>query len=315
MRLGFDSVVGTAMVIVGSYAGFTAAFMNPFTVGVAQDIAELPLFSGMGFRFIIFIVFVTVTIIYVMWYASKVKRKPEVSVMYEIDQQWEAEALQTEDSHIFQGKQKVIIALLGLTIVGIAIGATVFEWYIMEISSLFLLMGIIVGFVGRLRVNEIASAFTKGCSDLVVGALVVGFAHGILVVLEDSNTIDTILYAVSNIVGQLPTSLSAISMYVTQNFMNFIVQSGSGQAALTMPVMTPLADLVGVSRQTAVLAFQLGDGITNTFVPTSSVLMASIVLAKIPWGKWVKWVIPLLLIQFILGLIFVTIAHEFVWPA
>src|SRR5699024_10543829 len=290
----------------------TAAFLNPFTVGVAQGIAELPLFSGMGFRMIVWVVFLLITVVYVMIYARKVKKNPELSIMYKFDQKRNFGEQAKEQT--LNNRQLLIISVLGLTIICLALGFIFFDMYITEISGLFLLMGIIIGFIGKLRVNEIAEAFVRGSGELIVGALVVGFAYGIIVVLEESLTIDTILYSISNVVSQLPTSLTAIGMYITQNLINFIVTSGSGQAALTMPIMTPLADLTGVSRQTAVLAFQLGDGITNILTPTGSVLMASLALAKISWVKWVRWVIPLILLQFIAGLILVTIAHLFIWP-
>lgn len=313
LKLGFDSFVGVAMVLVGVYAGFSAAFLNPFTVGVAQDIAEVPLFSGMGFRMIVWVIYVSITIAYVMLYARKVKKNPTSSIMYEFDQKRTFDEDHTEDEQLTT-RQSVIIAVLGLTIVGIASGVMFFDWYITEIAAVFLLMGIVIGFIGKLSVNGITHAFVKGSQELIVGALVVGFAYGILVVLEESLTIDTILYFISNIVSQLPSSLTAIGMFVTQNFLNLIVTSGSGQAALTMPIMTPLADLTEVSRQTAVLAFQFGDGITNILTPTGSVLMASLALAKIEWVKWVRWVFPLILLQFAIGLIIITVAHVFVWP-
>lgn len=313
LKLGFDSIVGVAMVLVGVYAGFTAAFLNPFTVGVAQGIAELPLFSGIGFRIVVWFVFVAVTIAYVMVYARKVKKNPQSSIMYEFDQTRTIGEDERENERLTT-RQMLIIIVLGITIIGLAGGVMFLDWYITEIAGLFLLMGIVIGIVGKLRVNEMSDAFVRGSQELIVGALVVGFAYGILVVLEESLTIDTILYFVSNIVSQLPSSLTAIGMFVTQNFINLIVTSGSGQAALTMPIMTPLADLTEVSRQTAVLAFQFGDGITNILTPTGSVLMASLALAKIEWVKWIRWVIPLILIQFVVGLILVTIAHVFVWP-
>lgn len=312
LKIGFDSMVGTAMVLVGVYAGFTAAFLNPFTVGVAQGIAGVPIFSGIGFRLIAWVIFVVVSIAYVMIYAHKVKKKPELSTMYQIDVARHPEEKNQRVDHLTK-RQILIIGILFLTIIGLAVGVTVFDWYITEIAGLFLLMGVVVGLVGNLRINEIATNFVKGSEELVVGALVVGIAYGILVILEDSQTIDTILFAISNLVSQLPTSFTAIGMYITQNLLNFIVPSGSGQAALTMPIMTPLADLTGVSRQTAVFAFQLGDGITNILTPTGSVLMASLALAKIPWLKWVKWVLPLLLIQFVIGAVLVTVAHLFIW--
>lgn len=313
LKLGFDSLVGVAMVLVGVYAGFTAAFLNPFTVGVAQGIAELPLFSGLGYRIVVWAVFVAVSIAYVMIYARKVKKDPERSIMYEFDQKREFEDEKTDVERL-TARQAIIIAVLGLTMIGLAVGVMFFDWYITELAGLFFLMGIVMGIIGKKSINQMSNAFVRGSQELIVGALVVGFAYGILVVLEESLTIDTILYFISNLVSQLPTSLTAIGMFVTQNFMNFIVTSGSGQAALTMPIMTPLADLTEVSRQTAVLAFQFGDGITNILTPTGSVLMASLALAKIEWTKWVKWVLPLILIQFVVGLILVTIAHLFVWP-
>ncbi|MBT2215467.1 putative basic amino acid antiporter YfcC [Virgibacillus dakarensis] len=313
IKMGFDSLVGAGMVIVGSCAGFTAAFMNPFTVGVAQGIAELPLFSGMGFRFIVWFIFVAISIAYVMIYANKVRKRPEISMMYQVDQQRDVDLSIQKQQQKLNLRQSLIIGALILTIIGLAIGVTFFDWYIMEIAGLFLLMGVIVGFIGKLRVNQIAEAFVKGSEDLVVGGLVVGLAYGILVVLEDSNTIDSILFFVSNLVGQLPTSFSAMGMYITQSLLNFIVPSGSGQAALTMPIMTPLADLTGVSRQTAVFAFQLGDGISNAITPTAGVLMASLAIAKIPWVKWLKWFWPLIVIHYVVGAVLVTFAHLFVW--
>ena len=314
IKMGFDSLVGAGMVIVGSCAGFTASFMNPFTVGVAQGIAEIPLFSGMGIRFIIWLIFVAFSIAFVMIYAKKVKKNPETSLMYEIDKRRTMDDAE-HDPIIMQltPRHAIIIGLLFLTIIGLAIGVTYFDWYIMEIASLFLLMGVIAGFVAKLRVNQIAESFVDGCRELVVGALVVGMAYGILVVLEESNTIDTILYSLSGAIGQLPTTFSAMGMYATQSFLNFLVPSGSGQAALTMPIMTPLSDLTGVSRQTAVLAFQLGDGISNAITPTSGVLMASLALAKIPWIKWIKWVWPVIVLSYIVGAIIITIVHLFVW--
>lgn len=315
MKLGFDSLVGAGMVIIGSCAGFTASFMNPFTIGVAQGIAELPTFSGMGVRFVMWVIFVAFSIAFVMMYAKKVKKNPEKSLMYKIDKKRSFDDSLNHKYTKLTVRQGIIIGLLLATIIILAIGVIYFGWYIMEIASLFLIMGIIAGFVGKLRVNQIAEGFIDGCKELIVGALVVGFAYGILVVLEESNTIDTILYAASNLVSQLPTTFTAMGMYIFQSLLNFLVPSGSGQAALTMPIMTPLSDLTEVSRQTAVLAFQLGDGISNAITPTSGVLMASLAIAKIPWTIWVRWALPVIILSYIVGAIIITIVHAFIWTA
>lgn len=311
LMMGFDSITGTAMVLVGVYAGFGSAFMNPFTVGVAQGIADLPTFSGMGIRFIFWLIFVSITILYVTIYAKKVQKDPTISPMYQEDlQRGNTELIQRET---LTKRQITILSILVFTLVVLAAGVVMYDWYITEIASLFLIMGIIVGLIAKFPINKIAETFIKGCEEMVMGALIVGVAYAILIILEQSHTIDTILYGISNFVAGLPTSFSALGMYATQSILNFIVPSGSGQAAVSMPIMTPLSDLVGVNRQTAVLAFQYGDGISNILTPTAGVLMASLAIAKIPWIKWVRWVLPLIVIQYLLGGLFITIAHMFIW--
>lgn len=314
IMMGFDSLVGTGMVLVGVASGFTAAFMNPFTVGVAQGIAEVPIFSGMGLRVIFWLIYMLVAILYVVLYARKVRKNPEASLVYEEDKKRNIRVDLVKE-HTLTGKQITTLIILVATLIALGFGVIKFEWYITEISALFLIMALIIGLVNGKGINGTAVSFVKGCEELVVGALVVGFAYGALVILQDSNTIDTILYGITTLVSQMPSSLGAIGMYVMQCLLNIVVTSGSGQAALSMPIMTPLSDLLGVSRQTAVLAFQMGDGLTNIITPTSGLLLAALAMAKISFAKWFKWVWPLILIQLVLGAIFVTIAHVFVWPA
>jgi uncharacterized ion transporter superfamily protein YfcC len=312
LLMGYDSLVGAGIVLAGASAGFSAAFMNPFTVGVAQGIAELPIYSGFGPRLVFWFIFVSVTIVFVMRYAQKIKKDPTKSLMYEEDKKKRSEVQEVERQELTI-RQGIILGILVLTVFALAFGVIQFEWYITEIAGLFFLMGIIMGIVAKMNVNAIAENFVKGCETLVLGALVVGFAYGILAVLQDGQIMDTILYALSNAVSGLPSQLTAIGMYISQALLNFLVPSGSGQAALTMPIMTPLADLVGVDRQTAVLAFQFGDGISNILTPTSGYFMAGLAAAGIAWTKWVRWIWPLLLIQYVLGGIFVTIAHLFLF--
>ncbi|WJY26461.1 MULTISPECIES: YfcC family protein [Sporosarcina] len=303
--IGFDSIVGAAIVLLGTSAGFTAAFMNPFTVGVAQGIAGLPIFSGLWLRIIFWVIFLSISIWYVMRYALKVKKDPTKSLVYGIGEPIEPAGSIEE----MTGRHKIIFLILLASLVGLAIGVIQFGWYLTEISGLFLLMGISMGLVGRMKLDEIAEAFIEGCKVLVMGALVVGVANAILVILQEGGIMDTILYAFSSTIGEMPSTLAAVGMYAIQCLLNFIIPSGSGQAALTMPIMAPLSDLVGVTRQTAVLAFQFGDGISNIFTPTSGYFMAGLALARIPWSKWLKWIFPLILIHYTLGAIFVTIAH------
>lgn len=310
--IGYDSMMGAAIVLCGASAGFSAAFMNPFTVGVAQGIAELPIYSGFFTRLIFWAIFVAVAIAYVMIYARKIKKDPTKSIMYEEDKE-KRKTLENQEREHLTGRQMVIIGVLLVTVVTLGYGVVQHGWYITEIAALFLVMGVVMGLISGMRINDIAENFIKGCQLIVLGALVVGFAYGIQAVMSEGNIIDTILYSMSNAVSVLPASLTAIGMFIVQALINFIVPSGSGQAALTMPIMVPLSDLVGVARQTAVLAFQFGDGISNIVTPTSGYFMAGLAAAGISWVKWIRWVWPLILIQYALAAVFITIAHLFIF--
>ena len=180
-------------------------------------------------------------------------------------------------------------------------------WYMDEISALFLGASIICAFIGRIGFNEYAKILGKGMSDIATGALVVGFAKAIVVVLTDGHILHVLLHGAASVLGNLPSLFSAIGMYIFQNLLNIVVVSGSGQAAISMPLMAPLADLVGVTRQTAVLALSIGNGLSNVLTPVSGFLLAGLAMAKVPYGKWLKWIIPL--IQFVIGMIFIIIAH------
>jgi uncharacterized ion transporter superfamily protein YfcC len=308
IALGFDSLTGIGMVLAGAGAGFASAFMNPFTVGVAQGIAELPLFSGMGFRIVGYVIMVAITATFLYIYAGRVKKKPELSLMYEFDATRD-DKLDLSDVPEFTPQRKRVLIVVLLAIVLLVFGVIQYGWYIQELAALFLAMGIVVALVGGLGLNGFAEELIKGMANIAGGAMVVGFARAILVVLQDGNILDTILFYAANVLTQLPSAFTAIGMYIFQCFLNFIVPSGSGQAAVSMPILAPLSDLVGVTRQTAVVAYQYGDGISNIFTPTSGYFMAGLALAKIPWDKWAKWILPLILIQYAFGLIYVYIAH------
>lgn len=308
IALGFDSLTGAGMVLIGASAGFTGAFMNPFTVGVAQGIAEVPLFSGMAFRVICYLCFLALGIGFVLFHASRVKKRPELSLMNDFDKTRDDKLDFTQLKEFTSNHRLVLLTVLG-TIVLLVIGVVKYKWYIQEIAALFLGMAMVVAFVSRLGFNGFAESLIKGMSDLAGGALVVGLAKAILVVLNAGNILDPMLHGISGTVSQLPSTLAALGMYVFQCLLNFVIPSGSGQAAVTMPIMAPLSDLVHVTRQTACLAFQFGDGISNIFTPTSGYFMAGLALAKIPWDKWAKWILRYILLAYLLGGILVTIAH------
>ncbi|WP_399629598.1 YfcC family protein [Sporosarcina sp. SG10008] len=307
MALKMDALTGFAIVMLGTLAtGFVTGITNPFNVGVAQSIAELPIYSGMGLRIAIFIVFYIVTVLYIYFHAAKVKKNPELGVYGKFDPNDQAEI---DLSFKMGTRHKLALFVLLFNFIALVVGVIKFQWYISEIGGIFLFSAIIMGFIGKISPNKMADGFVEGARDMVAGALIIGIAQTILVITTNGGLLDTILYYSSSLVGQLPTSINAVGMFIMQLFLNFIVPSGSGQAALTMPIMTPLADLIGVTRQTAVFAFQMGDGISNMVIPTSGVLLAGLAIAGIPFTKWVKWVFPYFLIQVGIAIIFLIIAQ------
>lgn len=306
--LGYDAITGMAIVSLGAAAGFTSGFMNPFTVGVAQGIAGLPMFSGMGLRIVIWICTLALVIGYIYRYASKVKKDPKNSIVYELEEEEKDKAI--DISNIRKLTHRDILVLL-IFVVGMGIlifGVFKYEWYITEIAAIFLAIGIFSGLAAGTSLDDMAKQFIDGAKDMTTGALVVGLARGILVVMEGSMIIDTIVYALASAISTLPKTVSAIGMLIVQTFLNLIIPSGSGLAATTMPIMAPLADVIGLTRQTAVLAYQFGDGITNSIVPTSGVLLANLSIAKIKYEEWVKFVAPLMLLWTLLGCVFMIIA-------
>ncbi len=299
IQMGYDSIVGVCMCYVAAHVGFAGAMLNPFTIGIAQGIADLPLFSGLEYRFFCWVILTIIGIAFVLWYAARVKAKPERSPVHRLDDYWRERASSNEQSSLTL-RHILILILLLLTIVALVVGVLAFGWYIAEISALFLAMGILAGIIDRQSADDIAKLFLAGCKDILSAALVVGLASGIIFILRDGRVMDTLIYGLSRSLAHTGEVASLGVMYLFQTALNLVMPSGSAKAALTMPIMTQFADLIGVSRQTTVLAFQFGDGFTNMLTPTSGVLIGVLGIARIPYGTWLKWVW-----KFILGLIVV----------
>ena len=307
IALGYDALVGGAAVIVGTATGFAAATLNPFTIGIAQGIAEVPIGSGLGFRVIIFIVFQFTAIAYVMLYARKVKLHPEKSIVKDVKFNLSHGMTREELEKLpFTTKHKIIMGLFLVTIGILVYGTTHFGWYLNELSTLFFVMMIITGLIGGYNLSEISDHFISSTSDVLFGAFAVGVARALTIVMEDGQIIDTIINSMSGVLVTLPKSIAAVGMIVVQNLINFFIPSGSGQAATSMPIMAPLADAIGLSRQTAVLAFQFGDGFSNLFWPTSSATLCG--LMSLPINKWYRFITPLFLIMFGLQVVFIIIS-------
>lgn len=320
ISLKYDPIVGVSMAFVGAGLGFAGAFLNPFTIGIAQGIADIPLFSGQGYRFIVWAVFTLIGISYISIYAGRIERNPEKSLTGKIEYKGSLKGVDKEDME-FTKKRKIVLILLGLSLIILILGVQskaiipgLSGWYIEEISALFLALGILSGIICRFSPGKIVEAFSNGAKDMAIPALIIGFARSILIIAEDGRIIDTILYYATAIGDGLPAFLSVQIMFLLQTCINFFIPSGSGQAALTMPLMAPLSDVLGFSRQTAVLAYQMGDGITNLIVPTSAILMGILQIAKIPYDKWFRFILPLIIILSITAMLFLIIPGTiFTW--
>ena len=307
IAMGYDAIVGMCMVVVGVGIGFSAAFLNPFTVGLAQKFAEIPLFSGMGFRIVSWFVFMTFSVIWVLLYARKIKKDPTKSYVYGVDMG----ALKLDNEELMNSKfhpRDITIMLLVVLFVALLVWGVIKKgWYFDELAGLFIIMGILCAAVAGWGPDKIAESYVEGFRDIVFGAMVIGLSRGILIVMREGNIIDTVIYGLSLPLAHFPAWFSAQGMLFVQTIISFFIPSGSGMAATTMPIMAPLADLLGFTRQTAVLAFQYGDGFSNIFFPTTRCpVICSI--AKVPLEKWWKFFTPMFLALYVLQMIFIGIA-------
>lgn len=305
IAMGYDAIVGLAIVALGAGLGYSGATINPFTVGMAQAIAGVQPLSGIGFRIFSHLVLIAVASVYVIKYALKVQADPTTSLVYGDDFSHISMQQEDVDEQNFGIREKMVLLTLLLGIVVIVYGTKVYGWYLQELSGVFLIMGIISSIFMGWSPNVIAKKFEKSFSDIAMAALMIGLARGILVVLKDGKIINTIVYSMSIPLSELPRWLAGEAMLVVQTILNFLIPSGSGQAVTSMPIMAPLSDLLDIPRQIAVLAFQFGDGLSNILWPTAlTPVICGIAGVKIE--KWWKWYIPLFVI--LLGTQFLLIA-------
>lgn len=358
IRMGYDSITGACMCYVAAHLGFAGALLNPFTIGIAQGLSQLPLFSGIEYRLFCWVVINIVGISFVLWYARKIRKNPKRSIVYQEDAYWREltgnqevqvayhtprsgwfvfgalqlvliifsvlypettmkvghasatlpiililTALFLVSSVLFLRKSVhfFIINLLIFTIAFLIVGVMGYQWYVMEIATLFFVMGLASGLAMGYGANTLTKHFLDGSRDILSAALIVGLAGGIIIILKNGHVIDTLLHYVSVSLKEMGKYGTISVMYVIQTGINLIMPSGSAKAALTMPIMSQFSDLIGVSRQATVMAYQFGDGFTNMITPTSGVLMGVLGIARIPYDKWFRWIAPFMLVLIILG--------------
>jgi uncharacterized ion transporter superfamily protein YfcC len=358
ISMGYDSIIGICLCYFAAHVGFAASILNPFTVGLAQGLASVPLFTGIEYRTFCWVVITLAGIAMVLFYASRIRRHPERSPMYGADEYWRKKgnseidevkyttplsawivaaftaliltifAVKHPNTTFSAGESSAsfpalpvlaglfiftsiitlrksihffVLNVLGFTMVYLVVGVLGYQWYIMEIAALFLAMGIVSGLAASRKPGEITRLFVEGVKDIVSASLVVGFAGGIIAILTDGQIIDTVLNSLSGALHGA-SQLSAISiMYVFQSLLNLVITSGSAKAALTIPIMAEFSDIVGLSRQATIMAFQFGAGFTDMIAPTSGVLIGVLGMAKIPYVKWLRWVMPILIILIMIG--------------
>jgi len=304
-EIGCDRAFAVGIVSVAAQTGFAAATTNPFTVNIAQGIAELPLNSAMPFRLAFFVCALAVAISHVLRYGARVRSDPSLSVMAE-------DGIEVDGGHgeapAWNATHGMILAACLVIFVFILYAVQALGWWLPEMAGGFFLMGIAAIVIGRLPLDDGVRAAVRGMEEMVVAALVVGFARGVTVVMTDGMILDTLIHAAATTLQQVPRLMAAEGMLVFQTTLNFFIPSGSGQAAVTMPLMAPLSDVLGLTRQTAVFAFTCGDGFSNLVIPTSGVLMAMLGLAKVPFERWIRFVVPVFLQLIILSALFVGVS-------
>lgn len=303
IALGYDAMVGVAISVIPVGVGFASATVNPFTIGVAQTIAELPIFSGLGYRILILAVMTAITIGYVLWYGRRIKKDPTKSLTYGIDLSDMTVDEERMNTPMTTARKLSLLALL-VAVGFMAWGLLTQGWYINQCAAIFIILAIAVGIINRWTPNRIAGTLVEGMGKGVLSAVIVGVARAVLVVMTKGGIIDTLVHTCVTLIEDLSLYASGVGMLLFQTFLNFLIPSGSGQAAVSMPIMTPIADIIGMNRQIAVLIFQFGDGFSNMLWPTSFMVIAC-AMAKIPLGKYYKWVLPFLGILFAVQCLFV----------
>jgi len=308
-RLGYDRIYGMGMVILAANVGFAASTTNPFTVCVAQGIAEIPLYSGMWLRVIFLVCCLSLALFHLLRYGARLRRDPASGLMP--DDPFDVTAEESNDASAgteYRPHHTTILVSCGLIFCFILAATQLLGWWMADMAGGFFLMAIVATIVARLSLADAAKAFVKGMEEMVVAALVVGFARGITVVLAEGQIMDTIVHGAATVLSTVPRNIAVLGMLGFESGLNLLIPSGSGQAAVTMPLMAPLSDILGITRQTAVFAFTCGDGFSNMIIPTSGILMAMLALAKIPYGTWLRFMLPLFAQLIGMSAVFLTIA-------
>lgn len=309
LSLEYDSAIGAAMPFLGATVGFTAGFMNPFNTGIAQGIAGLPLYSGFPFRFAIWVVATAITIAFVMLYARKISKNPKASLTYEFDKERRKELhINKTEEEKFTLSHKIVLFAFAATMITLVVGVLKYEWYITEIGALFFALAIVAATFGGIKIAKATEAFYNGVRGMAEIVFTLALATAIIIVAENGHILDTILFYMANAISTLNSVVASWAAFLMEAVLKFFIPSASGKAVLTMPILAPLSDLIGISRQTMIVAYQFGDGWLDICIPTNPVVLAVIGMIRMPFQKWVKFVLPLVAVWFLMSFAFLAIA-------
>lgn len=309
LSLGLDSIVGVGIILLGGAIGFSTGTLNVSTTLVAQKIAELPNYSGIGYRWVCFAVFYVITCTLLVRYAKKIQKNPELSPMYDLDKNSQFKNANLDEFGTLDTRKILCIIALVIALVAIVYGCINLDWDFAEQSGIFLVLSIAVGILGGFDANKICAEFMNGAKKMLSAAFIIMFARAIGSVLSAGVITDTIVHSMAVVLTGLPAALLGVGMPAANTLINVVLTSGSGQAAAVMPIMIPLSDLLGVTRQTCILSFNFGDGFCNYILPTSTALMGILGAADVPYDRWMRFMWKIFLVWLAVGAVLVVIAQ------
>jgi len=309
LSLGLDSIVGVGVILLGGAIGFATGTLNVSTTLVAQKIADLPTYSGIGYRWVCFAVYYVVTCAFLVNYAKKIQKNPQLSPTYDLDKNSDFKNLTLDQFGEMDGRKIGCIAALIVALVVIVFGCIKLGWNFNEQSAIFLVLAIVIGIIAGFDSDKICAEFMNGCKKMLAAAFIIGFARAIGSVLSAGVITDTIVHGFAQLLNGLPAALLGVGMLFANTVINVFLTSGSGQAAAVMPIMIPLSDLLGVTRQTCILSFNFGDGFCNYILPTSTALMGILSAGNVPYDRWMRFMWKLFLVWFAVGAVLVVIAQ------
>lgn len=309
MAMGLDSIVGAAIILLGGCVGFSTGMLNPSTTLVAQEIAELPPYSGLGYRAVCFVVFLVITNIYLIHYANKIRKDPTLSPMYELDKNNEMKNQDIDSFGALTPRKALIIVALVVALAAMVYGSIQYGWDMQELAAVFIGLAVVVGFLSGETPSSMSVIFIDGCKKMLTAALIIGLATTIANVMTAGHIVDTVIHALAGLMSHTPSFLMAPVMYLANTLISFVIVSGSGMASAVIPITAPLGDLLGLTRQTSVLAFNFSDGFSNYILPHSTALMGIISAVNIPYDRWMKFMWKLFLIWMVTCCIMCSIAQ------